>query len=81
MWFLNKAEELICAQHTFKLLSVFTFTVDGAVSIESCLTATAPLSLTSCSWVEALLRGGLARELELETMLPDTELDLDTMST
>ena len=80
MWFLNKAEELICAQHTFKL-SVFTFTVDGAVSIESCLTATAPLSLTSCSWVEALLRGGLARELELETMLPDTELDLDTMST
>lgn len=55
--------------------------MDGAVSIESCLTATAPLSLTSWSWVEALLRGGLARELELETMLPDTELDLDTKST
>ena len=59
--------------------------------MESCLTATAPLSLINWSWVEALLRGGLAvamlmeveedREvvvpwLVLPTMAPDTELDL-----
>ena len=60
--------------------------------MDNCLTATVPLSLISWSWVEALLRGGLAvamlmeveedREvvvpwLVLPTMAPDTELDLD----
>ena len=55
------------------------------LSIESCLTATPPLSLISWSWVEALLRGGLVSEevlapwLGLPTiMLADTEPDLHT---
>ena len=56
-------------------------------SIDNCLTATPPLSLISCSWVEALLRGGLVIEREevlapwlaLPTNRPvDTELDLET---
>ena len=56
-------------------------------SIDNCLTATPPLSLISCSWVEALLRGGLDREevlapwLALPTNRPvDTELDLKTLN-
>ena len=53
------------------------------LSIDSCLTATPPLSLISWSWVEALLRGGLVSEevlapwLGLPTiMLADTDPDL-----